>query len=212
MIVLLDEQSLHRLCRQLAGWGIMTVVGHTVGSQDREAPTAAQLGTKLAELPPGRASAILATTRVAPHEPPPEDGSPPQPPAYRSWTDFLARTTPAERRRWAAAKTRTANRERLMSGVPATTITAEDVLSVLATAEGRCAHCGSLAVERRPSGIRGAPLPWARVGRRIGSLAHVVSRFHGGANSPENLAWSCLWCNTWQSERRPGATDHGAVR
>jgi hypothetical protein len=55
------------------------------------------------------------------------------------------------------------------------------------------------------------PLPWASIGRRIGSLGHVISRLHGGTNRLENLAWPCLWCNTWQSERRPGATDHGGL-
>lgn len=98
-----------------------------------------------------------------------------------------------------------------MSGVPLTKVTVEDVLAVLTAAEGRCVHCGSLAVERRPSRADGGPLPWAPVGRRIGSLGHIVGRFHGGANTLDNLAWSCLWCNTWQSERTPGATDHGAI-
>lgn len=47
---------------------------------------------------------------------------------------------------------------------------------------------------------------------RIGSLGHVVARFNGGANTPDNLAWSCLWCNTRPNERQPGATDRGAVQ
>jgi hypothetical protein len=55
----------------------------------------------------------------------------------------------------------------------------------------------------------GAPVPWDMVGRRIGSLGHQISRFNGGDNTRENLVWSCLWCNTWLGERRPGATDHG---
>jgi hypothetical protein len=149
----------------------------------REAPTAEQLLRELVGLPPERAAAILATVRPAPALPPPEDGTSAPPPVYGSWAEFLHRTTPAERRRWCAAKAGKANGERLMSGVPATTISAEDVLTILIAAEGRCAHCGSLAVERRPSGPNGAPLPWAGVGRRIGSLGHVVSRFHGGANA-----------------------------
>ena len=38
-----------------------------------------------------------------------------------------------------------------MSGIPTTTISADDVWAVLVSARGRCAHCGSLAVENRPS-------------------------------------------------------------
>src|SRR5258707_4186324 len=76
-------------------------------------------------------------------------------------------------------------------------------------AQGRCAHCGALAVENRPSSPTGVPLPWAQVGRRIGSLEHVRWRYGGGGNDLSNLAWCCLWCNTWPKERRRGATDHG---
>ena len=172
----------------------------------------AQLLARLAELPPEKAAAIAATIQPAPARPDPEDGQPSPPPVYASWSDFLERTTLAERRRWCAAKATKANGERLMSGIPEHKITTDDVLTILIRAEGRCVHCGSLAIERRPSQPNGAPLPWSRVGRRIGSLAHIVSRFHGGANVSSNLAWSCLWCNTWPDERRPGATDRGAIR
>jgi hypothetical protein len=102
-----------------------------------------------------------------------------------------------------------ANGPRLMSGSPSEKVSADDVWQVLAAARGRCAHCGSLAVENRPSRPDGAPVPWDTVGRRIGSLGHRISRFNGGDNTRENLVWSCLWCNTWLGERRPGATDHG---
>lgn len=95
-----------------------------------------------------------------------------------------------------------------MSGRPTERITADDVLAVLESAQGRCAHCGSLAVERRPSGQDGRPLPWEAVGRRIGSLGHLTARVFGGSNTSGNLAWSCLWCNTWPQERTPGATGH----
>jgi hypothetical protein len=82
-------------------------------------------------------------------------------------------------------------------------ITSNDVLAVLEQAEGRCAYCGSLAVEKLPGG------GWGHVGRRIGSLGHNLSRFHGGDNEPGNLSWVCMWCNTWPEDRRPGAADHG---
>lgn len=134
-------------------------------------------------------------------------------PKYTSWGDYLANTTPEERLRWCARKAKVANRDRLMSGKPDTKVTAAEVLAILTTAQGRCHHCQSLAVEGRPSNpANGAPLPWAPVGRRIGSLDHVVGRAFGGANTSSNLVWACLWCNTWDSERRPGATDHGAIQ
>ena len=49
------------------------------------------------------------------------------------------------------------------------------------------------------------------MGRRIGSLEHITSRIEGGGNEAANLAWACLWCNTWTCERRFGATDHGGL-
>lgn len=131
---------------------------------------------------------------------------------------------------WCRIKARTANRPKLVSGRPANRITPWDVIDILIAAQGRCHHCGSLAVERRPSKPNGAPLPWEAIGRRIGSLEHVVplagepiilglnEGTHGavgmsigprGTNTVDNLVWACLWCNTWPDERVPGAIDHG---
>ena len=134
------------------------------------------------------------------------------PPKYTSWEDYLARTTATERRRWCAKKADKANSARLLSGKPETRLTADDVWRVLETAAGRCVHCGALAVEPRPTAPSGAPARWAQVGRRIGSLAHVRPRILGGANAAANLAWSCLWCNTWPEERVAGARDHGGIQ
>jgi len=184
--------------------------GVVVSSEEREAPTLAELLRRLADLRPADAAAILARATPAPLHPPPETGGLPPPPRYASWDDFLTRTTLAERRRWCAQKAGKANRERLMSGRPETKITTVEVWTVLEAAQGRCHHCGSLAVERRPSAANGAPVPWSHIGRRIGSLGHLLSRFHGGSNTMDNLVWSCLWCNTWQTERTARATDHGA--
>ena len=138
---------------------------------------------------------------------------PAPPPLYNSWEDYLERTTPGQRRRWCAMKAAKANSPRLLSGRPETRVTADDVWHVLEATRGRCCHCGSLAVEPRPTipGGRG-PAPWAQVGRRVGSLAHVRPRILGGANAAANLAWSCLWCNDWPNERIPGALDHGGVQ
>ena len=63
-----------------------------------------------------------------------------------------------------------------MSGAPDVKITGADVWAVLEAAKGRCEHCRSLAVESRPSGPNGKPLPWTQVGRRIGSLGHSSPR------------------------------------
>jgi len=86
-----------------------------------------------------------------------------------------------------------------------------DIWGLIESAEGRCCYCNSLAIESRPSNpSSGAPLPWANVGRRIGSLEHVDPySIDGRINELSNLAWSCLWCNTWPKERRPNALDHG---
>lgn len=175
---------------------------------DREVPTFAELLDSLSHLPPERARVILARARPAPPGPAPEYPTSQQP-QFASWDDFLVRISLAERRRWCAQKAKKANSPRLMSGVPETIVTTDDVLTILEAARGRCAHCDSLAVEKRPSTPAGAPLPWAPIGRRIGSLGHRISPFAGGPNTTRNLVWSCLWCNTWSAERRHGATDHG---
>lgn len=177
----------------------------------REAPTLGELAARLAELPPDQAAKLASRMRPMPARPAQSMTKPPAP-LYASWNEYLARTTSGERRAWCARKAKKANGDRLMSGRPEDRITAEDVWAILQGAQGRCAHCGSLAVESRPSKPNGAPAPWEHVGRRIGSLGHVLARFNGGTNTPDNLVWSCLWCNTWPEERRAGATDHGAVQ
>jgi hypothetical protein len=89
---------------------------------------------------------------------------------------------------------------------PMPKITKHHVWVVMAAATGRCAYCGSLAVEHAPtkSDVGGLDV-WAQIGRRIGTLDHVA----GSENHPDNLAWCCYWCNTWRQERRLLATDHG---
>ena len=132
------------------------------------------------------------------------------PPLYRDWSDFLSQTSPTFRREWCKDKAKKANKDRLMSGAPDKRIKTADVLQILFASEGKCCHCGSLAVEKRPS-VAGSwlPRPWSHIGRRIGSLEHLVQRDSGGSNAVENLAWACLWCNTWRQERLRGARDHG---
>lgn len=123
---------------------------------------------------------------------------------FRSWKDFIARTSEAERMRWCALKAKKANGWIPRPGEPKTLITAREVWNILESAQGRCRYCGSLAVEKKPpSG------PWGEMGRRIGSLDHVKARFDGGNSAAQNLGWACNWCNTWKSERRKGARDHG---
>ena len=131
-------------------------------------------------------------------------------PIYTSWADYLAQTTWAPVRQRCREIAKRANRKRLLSPMPEHSVTRLIVWQVLSEARGRCAHCGSLAVERRPSDPRtGTPITWEHVGRRIGSLKHKLARYVGGDNDLANLAWCCLWCNTWPNERRPGAADHG---
>lgn len=181
----------------------LIIAGQASGLPGPEAVGLAELAERLSRLPQERARKIISRARPAPLSPA-AGKSAPGPPGYASWDDFLARTSPADRRKWAAAKAKKANSERLMSGRPTERIAADDILAVLESAQGRCTHCGSLAVERRPSGQDGRPLPWEAVGRRIGSLGHLTARVFGGANTPSNVAWSYLWCNTWPQERTPG--------
>jgi hypothetical protein len=180
-----------------------------INPPERERPTWDELKSAVAHLPAAQAAQALARARPAPRTAPPETSRTPPAPLYASWDDYLATTTPAERRRWCAAKAKKANAPRLMSGHPAAMITTDDVWAVLESARGHCAHCCSLAVEKRPSMPGGSPAPWEHVGRRVGSLGHRISRFQGGTNDRQNLVWSCLWCNTWPDQRVPGALDHG---
>jgi hypothetical protein len=178
------------------------------GEAGREVPTLSELAALASLLPPEEASELLA--RITPAgKTSPKTNQPLPPPKYVSWEDFLACTAPATRLSLCRSKARKANRPRLMSGRSEDAITADDVWAVLEGARGKCTHCGSLAVENRPSMPNGVPAPWAGVGRRVGSLGHRASRFGGGTNTIDNLVWSCLWCNTWPSERIEGATDHG---
>lgn len=125
-----------------------------------------------------------------------------RPPVFASWFDYLRRTSKSDRMRRCRAAANTANRkDRVFTNtIP---MTAWRVKQIMDEAEGRCVYCGSLAVEKRPHGS------WAKIGRRIGSLEHLRSAGEGGGNNFSNLAWACLWCNVWRSERRPYALDHG---
>lgn len=182
---------------------------------EREGPTRQELEAFAATLPPDQAATLLAgAVEITPDIDAAwknVEGREVPVPVYESWDAYLAATSDRERRQWCVRKAKKANRSRLMSGEPDGKIRGEDVWRVLESAQGRCEFCDSLAVEPRPSGTAGQPTSWAQVGRRIGSLGHRIARFNGSSNSPDNLCWSCLWCNTWPEDRRPGATDHGAV-
>jgi hypothetical protein len=69
-------------------------------------------------------------------------------------------------------------------------------------------HCGSLAVQGKYDSKR-----WGMLGRRVGSLEHVVPLSRGGDNHFVNLGWSCLWCNHLdrEKERKKGITAWGAL-
>lgn len=164
---------------------------------------------------------------------------------FSSWSDYLTRTTYAERMKRCHAASKRANRahrclwprgsvgkepvaqtmRKQITGpcarcgsLPGTKCFREvrlkgrDVWFLIEQAKGCCVYCGSLAVEGRPSHpITGAPLPWGHTGRRIGSLEHVEPHLDGRINELSNLRWACLWCNTWPSERRYKAADHGGL-
>jgi hypothetical protein len=139
----------------------------------REAPTLAELVDFARQLPADDAEALLAKARPAP--PIPERGAATAPagkPVYSSWEDYLVHTTASERMLWCRKKAERANRKRLMSGEPDVKLRGADVWAVLESARGCCEHCGSLAVENRPSTPKGQPASWEHVGRRIGSLGH----------------------------------------
>lgn len=179
----------------------------------REAPTLAELIDFAKQLPADDAKTLLAMARPAPPTPTPDSRTAAAgKPTYTSWADYLERTTVSQRMLWCRKKAERANRKRLMSGEPEVKLSGADVWAVLEAAQGRCDHCGSLAVETRPSTAMGQPSTWEHMGRRIGSLGHRIARFNGGSNAPENLCWSCLWCNTWPNERRRGAADHGGLQ
>lgn len=132
-------------------------------------------------------------------------------PQYTDWEHYLSTSIPADRRKMCAARTHKAN-GRIASEVPLRRLTADDVWGMIQTAQGRCVHCQSLCLQTLPYDPETKKkLPWAAIGRRIGSVTHLAPRMDGGSNELDNLAWSCLWCNTWLCERVPGATDHGAV-
>lgn len=133
------------------------------------------------------------------------------PPLYNSWGGYIAQVPITEILAWCATKAKKANKDRFGSARVGNRISRNDVLVILENAQGRCHHCNSLAVENRPSVEKGKPDRWASVGRRIGSLDHLQSRFEGGSNELANLAWCCLWCNTWPRERVSGAINSGGL-
>jgi hypothetical protein len=122
------------------------------------------------------------------------------PPIFASWADYLQRTTPRERMDRCHNAANKANK-RQRSTALVRRLKGSDVWNVIEAARGCCVYCGSLAVERCPSGA------WGLVGRRIGSLEHLNGDCSD--NDPANLAWACHWCNTKTDERRPHALDHG---
>jgi hypothetical protein len=115
---------------------------------------------------------------------------PEPPPVYRSFADWLKRTTEKEGKKWFQSKARTSNWEHYDG------VRWQDVWRVCKAARGQCVYCGSLAVERKPKG------PCEHIGRRIGTLEHL----DGGG-----LAWSCYLCNSNSVWRRWRATDCGGL-
>ena len=135
-----------------------------------------------------------------------------EPSVFAGWADYLAGTIPAQRRAMCAGRTARVNEKIRVRATGERRVTADDVWQMVESTEGRCVHCCSLCLQPLPYGpISRKKLPWAHVGRRIGSVTHLIRLDDGGTNALSNLAWSCLWCNTWQCERVVGATDHGGL-
>lgn len=134
-------------------------------------------------------------------------------PKYLTFEAFIANTPLREIRSWCTKKAKRANRYQNFSANPDEKLTTDHVFEILKAAKGRCYYCNSLAVEGAPvDPLTGKTLPWELIGRRIGSLDHVIPRFSGGRNHSSNLVWCCHWCNTWPAERVSNATDHGAIQ
>ena len=63
-------------------------------------------------------------------------------------------------------------------------------------AQGRCEYC------LFPEAL--ARLPF--------QIDHIIARKHGGVASPDNLAWSCLYCNSYKGSNLSGIDpDTGAL-
>lgn len=140
-------------------------------------------------------------------------------PAYTSWGDYLTKISWIKLKRKCFDTAKRAGRKRSMSAAAKHQVSGLHVWQVMRDAQGRCTHCGSLAVEGRPSDPKnGSPVAWNHVGRRIGSLEHISARGRGGDNEFSNLAWSCLLCNNWITEHARtrgiswcGKPDFGAI-
>jgi hypothetical protein len=130
---------------------------------------------------------------------------------YKSWEEFVAEVPDREVRRWCCSKARGANKSRFMSGIQEYRITTQVVYDLIVGAKGRCRYCNSLCVERMPLTNNKTLAPWGNIGRRIGSLGHMTALVNGGSNAIVNLCWSCMWCNTWPSERVWQAANHGGL-
>lgn len=143
-------------------------------------------------------------------------------PVYKSYADYRSKMSGTQLRKKLNEHARTArNRYGCQTS-------GFDVWQVFVQAKGRCAYCGSLAVEAKPISKAGKAKRWKSIGRRIGSFDHVknerrlsiLAQFRAGKRrialdpNPKLLfAWSCLTCNASSNEphlkRQRGATDHG---
>lgn len=123
-------------------------------------------------------------------------------PRYSSWDEYIKQCPEREiqlmcMRRAAVANRRTAGH-----------VTTADIMRIMTVAKGHCCYCDSLAVEIKPYPRK---TPWLAIGRRIGTIEHLLPVAKGGTNALDNLAWACFYCNCTCSGRIPGATDHGAL-
>lgn len=44
------------------------------------------------------------------------------------------------------------------------------------------------------------------------TLDHVISLFDGGSDSPDNLCWSCFWCNSFKQARHEAVDPRSGLK
>lgn len=134
-------------------------------------------------------------------------------PLYASWEDYVEHTTEQTRRAWLRRKVSKANSVRLLGGRPEGRLRLADAVSLLEEARGRCAACGSLAVEPTPRDVAGKQILGSMaLQRRIGTLDHWVPVLAGGSNHLDNLRWCCGRCQNLRPVGQPLSPDRAATQ
>lgn len=141
-----------------------------------------------------------------------DDGSLPEP-LYASWEDYLEHTPEQTRRAWLRRKVSRANRVRLVGGRPEGRLRLADAVRLLEESRGRCAACGSLAVEPNPRDGTGKPILGSMaLQHRVGTIDHWVPVLAGGGNHLDNPRWCCGRCQNLRPVGQPLSPDRAATQ